>query len=370
MGLCSRMSLWCNRDEQREVIVRNQGHSISFYFVAAALLGAATFVVACSSSKKETPKKSVALETKSNSVGIDMVKIPAGSFMMAGCEVVGCPKDDPFAKVDESLNCTSSRTDCKGFKDEVAHKVTLTGAFYLSKTEVTQKQYYAVMGSRPSTFESEELGYRSENNPVERVSWFDAIKFANALSKKEGLPACYDERNLSSLQAKLGLKSTKGNVIGGKTVYACKGYRLPTEAEWEYAARAGTKGARYGKLDDIAWYGGNSGEKTHPVGKKKPNAFGLYDMLGNVDEWCHDRYWHYPTHSENDGSYTGTPQTNPEGPKGRWGHRNLSNHFARVTRGGSWRSTPRYVRAAPRGNNRFPSFGDSFTGFRLARSAP
>ena len=272
---------------------------------------------------------------KPNSVGIDMLKIPAGSFGGKECQNVTrvCPKDDPFTSVDEAAGCKAKETKCEswGWGD----KVTLTGAFYLSKTEVTQKQYYAVMGTNPSHFQSDKLGYRSENNPVDTVSWFDAIKFANALSKKEGLPACYD---------------AKGTVIGGRTVYTCKGYRLPTEAEWEYAARAGTKGARYGKLDDIAWYRKNSGKKTHPVGKKKPNAFGLYDMLGNVWEWCHDWYGGYPT---------GT-QTNPQGS--RAGPR-------RVNRGGSWFSDAALVRAASRGLFD-PSNARGRRGFRLARSAP
>ena len=151
--------------------------------------------------------------------------------------------------------------------DEVQHRVTLTRAFLLQATEVTQAQYQALMGNNPSKFSN------CSDCPVEKVSWIDAIAYVNALSKKESLPACYD---------------SKGEVIGGRTVYDCKGYRLPTEAEWEYAARGGAQGARYGNLDNIAWYDGNSGRKTHPVGKKRPNSFGLYDMLGNVWEWCHD----------------------------------------------------------------------------------
>ena len=271
---------------------------------------------------------------KPNSVGIDMVKIPAGSFMMGSgaCKTVtgACPKDDPFTTKNEAEGCTPSETVCTGSKDErPRHKVTLTRVFYLSKTEVTQKQYHAVMGTNSSKFTGD------DQHPVESVSWFDAIKFANALSQKEGLPACYDD---------------KGNVIGGSAVYACKGYRLPTEAEWEYAARAGTEGARYGKLDDIAWYGKNSGNKTHPVGKKKPNTFGLFDMLGNVYEWCHDWYGDYPTGS----------QTNPDGPRAGSG---------RVFRGGSWFDDAGRVRAADR---YFvdPSRAYGSRGFRLARSAP
>ena len=314
------------------------------------VLGSLLVLAACSkpTAKSETGDQTNSIQTKAgvskkskpNAAGIDMVKIKAGSFVMAGCEVVGCPKDDPFTAADESKNCVSNQDDCKGRSDEVAHKVTLTNDFYLSKTEVTQKQYYLVMGNNPAYCQTEELGYRSENNPVERVSWFDAIKFANALSIKEGLPKCYRDN---------------GEVSGGSNIYACKGYRLPTEAEWEYAARGGTKGARYGKLDDIAWYDKNSGNKTHPVGKKTPNAFGLYDMLGNAWEWCHDWYGDYPN----------GPQADPTGPRaGQY----------RVRRGGSYCcSRAGDVRAAFR--DRFdPSEGygiiaQDSCGFRLARSA-
>lgn len=274
---------------------------------------------------------------KPNSVGIDMVKIPAGSFGGKECETItrNCPKDDPFTSVDESAGCIAEKCETWGWGKEGGETVTLTNDFYLSKTEVTQKQYYLVMGNNPSHFQSEKLGYRSENNPVEEVSWFNAIKFANALSVKEGLPKCY---------------SDNGDVIGGRTVYDCKGYRLPTEAEWEYAARAGTKGARYGELEDIAWYRDNSGNKTHPVGEKEPNAFGLYDMLGNVWERCHD--WN--------GDYPGGPQTNPEGSS--WGQ-------ARVKRGGSSKRGADFVRAANRYRDG-PSDENDLFGFRLARSAP
>lgn len=280
-------------------------------------------------------KAGVSKKSKSNDAGIDMVKIPAGSFVMAGCEVADCPKDNPSTAADESKNCVSTKKDCKSRPDEVAHKVTLTNDFYLSKTEVTQKQYELVMGNNPSYFQNKKrLGYSPEDNPVEEVTWFDAVKFANALSIKEGLPKCY---------------SDQGDVIGGSTIYDCKGYRLPTEAEWEYAARGGTKWARYGKVDDIAWYGRNSGGKTHPVGKKQPNAFGLYDMLGNVSEYCHDWSSHYKN----------KPQTNPSGPR---------TGKSRVARGVSHQYPAGFVRAAHR-SFKDPSYGFSHTGFRLARSA-
>ena len=136
--------------------------------------------------------------------------------------------------------------------------------------------------------------------------------------KKKGLPKCY---------------SDKGTVIGGRTIYDCKGYRLPTEAEWEYATRAGTQDVRYGSLGEIAWYSDNSGSRTHPVGQKQPNAFGLYDMLGNVWEWCHDSYVKYK-HSLPNGVHVNPQTTKSAGVK--------------VARGGSFSSVPVNIRAADR----------------------
>jgi formylglycine-generating enzyme required for sulfatase activity len=160
--------------------------------------------------------------------------------------------------------------------DETQHEVTLTRDFWLQTTEVTQGAYQALMGSNPSSFTA-----CGASCPVEQVSWYDAIAYANARSRAEGLPECYDG---------------EGNVIGGTTVYECCGYRLPTEAEWEYAARAGMSTATYRgdltgdpfscdpqpSLDSIAWFCGNAGDQTQVVGGKAPNAWGLYDMLGNV----------------------------------------------------------------------------------------
>jgi formylglycine-generating enzyme required for sulfatase activity len=159
------------------------------------------------------------------------------------------------------------------------HEVTISNPFYLGVTEVTQTQYQAVMGANPSQF-------KGPTNPVERVSWHEAVEFCRRLSEKAG-----------------------------------KIFRLPTEAEWEYACRAGTKtrysfGDSESVLGDYAWSGSNSGGKTHPVGQKKPNPWGLYDMNGNVWEWCAD--W--------SGSYSSKSSTDPKGADSGW---------ARVTRGGA-----------------------------------
>jgi formylglycine-generating enzyme required for sulfatase activity len=208
---------------------------------------------------------------------------------------------------------------------EPEHSATITRAYCMKATEVTQGEWQAVMGSNPSEFKN-----CGANCPVEQVNWDDAVGYANALSRRAGLPECY-----------------AGSTFTGLT---CTGYRLPTEAEWEYAARAGTTSGAYGiDLDSAAWYTGNAAVSyagaydcsdwfqkqfpsgtcgTHPVRQKHPNAWGLSDMLGNVGEWTGDWY----------GEYSGAV-TDPTGP---------ATGYARVVRGGSWmtgaRSTAHMVR--------------------------
>lgn len=208
--------------------------------------------------------------------------------------------------------------------DEVSHMVTLTRGFWLKSTEVTQIEWISVMGTSPSHFNS-----CGDTCPVEEVSWDDATAYCDALSKKEGLTACYEAGTFKGVD--------------------CEGYRLPTEAEWEYAARAGATGARYGDLDAIAWYDDNSGTTTHPVGQKQPNAWGLSDMLGNVWEWCQDWY----------GDYSGDA-TDPVGPQSG------SN---RVIRGGGWHAVATGVGAAVR-YWLAPAQRNGFLGFRPARTLP
>ena len=200
----------------------------------------------------------------------------------------------------------------KWYKDEhPQHRVTLMSGFYMQTTEVTQGQWKAVMGNNPSRFKGDDL-------PVEKVSWNDVQEFIQKLNQREG-----DNK-----------------------------YRLPTEAEWEYACRAGTTtrfyfGSDKSRLGEYAWYLNNSGMKTHTVAQKKPNAWGLYDMHGNVYEWCQDRYGDYPSGSV----------TDPKGPFGGSG---------RVIRGGSWVSRSWVVRSAYRVRND-PAGRNIYLGFRLLR---
>jgi formylglycine-generating enzyme required for sulfatase activity len=245
--------------------------------------------------------------------GEDMVFINGGTFMM------GSP--------DSELSRES---------DEQQHKVTVSG-FYMGKYEVTQKDYQALMGTNPSNI-------KGDNLPVGKVNWYDAIEYCNALSKKEGLTAAY---TLNGTQVTWNKKA--------------KGYRLPTEAEWEYACRAGTITlfstgnnilTSQGNYDGNYPYIGNVKEtyqeKTTAVGSFQPNAWGLYDMHGNVWEWCWDWY----------GDYTGRSQTGPVG---------AASGVYRVQRGGSGGSSVLGLRSANRGRS-LPDYSDYDFGFRICRS--
>ncbi|QWF79819.1 hypothetical protein HUW46_03232 [Amycolatopsis sp. CA-230715] len=184
--------------------------------------------------------------------------------------------------------------------------------FRLAAFPVTQAWYAEVTGERPSATAGELL-------PVEGVSWQDAVRFCNTLSRREGLAPAY-------------------SLAGEEPEWdrAADGYRLPTEAEWEYACRAGSTGPRYGPLDEIAWYRGNSAERIHDVGGKRPNAWGLHDMLGNAWDWCWDRY-----DPEVYGTY-------------------------RVLRGGGWSDEHWSCRASVRRRSH-PTFRIDDVGFRVAR---
>jgi formylglycine-generating enzyme required for sulfatase activity len=215
-------------------------------------------------------------------IRLKLAPIPAGKFQM------GSPKGDTGAAFNESDRVKQN--------NEYQHSVTLTRAFLIGTTEVTQAQYRAVTGQNPSIFKGDTL-------PVDNVSWDAAVKFCELLSAKTG-----------------------------KTV------RLPTEAEWEYACRATTTtrysfgdDPDYTRLAEHAWYEANSARQTHPVGQKKPNDWGLYDMGGNVWEWCADTF---------KGPYEDKSVVDPEGPP---------TGEIKVLRGGCWETGPLSARSANRG---------------------
>jgi sulfatase modifying factor 1 len=185
--------------------------------------------------------------------------------------------------------------------------------YRLAAVPLTQARYAQVTCQRPSTARGDRL-------PVEGVSWWDAVRFCNALSGRAGLAPAY---------------RLDADIVEWDA--SADGYRLPTEAEWEYACRAGTTGPRYGHLDEIAWYRGNSQERIHEVGGRQPNAWGLYDMLGNVWEWCWDIY-----DAEVYGTY-------------------------RVLRGGGWFDEHWSCRASVRRRSH-PTFRIDDVGFRVART--
>jgi formylglycine-generating enzyme required for sulfatase activity len=240
-------------------------------------------------------------------VTIKLIRIEPGEFLM------GSHDPDPFARANEKPQ----------------HLVRISKAFYLGAHEVTQGQYRAVMGENPSRFNT------SDDLPVERVSWRNAIMFCNKLSERDGRKPYYR------------IDRDKGMVAGGN------GYRLPSEAEWEYACRAGTTtvypfGDDAGALGEYAWHGPNSQSKTHPVGQKRTNRWGLHDMLGNVWEWCADRLGeHY---------YASSPAADPPGD---------SLASTELLRGGSWDNHPKDCRPAFRQGSSPGGQGENI-GFRVA----
>jgi formylglycine-generating enzyme required for sulfatase activity len=220
-------------------------------------------------------------------VSFTMIRVDGGTFTMGATSEQGSDADSD---------------------EKPAHQVTLS-PYYIGETEVTQALWEAVMGNNPSNF-------KGSNNPVEMVSWDDCQLFIRKLNQSTGLS-----------------------------------FRLPTEAEWEYAVRGGNKSRGYkysgsNKLKDVAWYDNNSGSSTHDVKTKQANELGLYDMSGNVWEWCSDWY----------GSYDSSSQTNPKG--------SASGSY-RVIRGGSWRSNAGFCRVSDRSGGA-PDNRDDFLGLRLA----
>jgi formylglycine-generating enzyme required for sulfatase activity len=230
------------------------------------------------------------------------------------------------------MGCTADAATCG--TDPAANAMTLTHDYYVGRTEVTQSQFESVMGYNPSYHSS-----CGGDCPVDTVSWHEAAAYANALSTRDGFSTCYTCS---------GSGVTVSCVASGNP-YACEGYRLPTEAEWEGAARCGEDffWAGADNPDDVAWYSGNSGSGPHPVGLKRGNACGLFDMTGNAWEWTSDWY----------SDYAG-PVTDPTGG---------ASGTLRVQRGGSWDGAARYVyvwtRSGGQPTDRFETMG-----LRLART--
>ena len=254
-----------------------------------------------------------------NSIGIKLVRIETGEFQM------GTTKD----QVDQLMRLFPSYKREQYDDEQPAHSVRLGQAFYLGVHEVTQDQHRAVMGDSPSGFNG------SDDLPVGNVSWLDAVKFCIKLSEREKRTPFYR------------IDGFKVTVAGGN------GYRLPTEAEWEYACRAKSRtlypfGDDANELGEFAWFDGNSESKTHPVGQKLPNAWGLYDMLGNLLEWCADGY--------DEKYYAFSPRADPPGASGA---------SYRVIRGGSWFNAPWLCSPASRFWHR-PDYRRGNLGFRLA----
>jgi len=282
-------------------------HSLTrrHFFVAAMLAFAfgGLSVTASAAPDQEATAKALAVPVKlsvplDDKLSMEFVLIPAGKFMM------GSPETDKLSYLDEYPQ----------------HEVTLTKAFYIGVYEVTQEQYDAIMGRDDSPT-------KGPTHPVEKVPWLDCLEFCRKLSQQTGCAV-----------------------------------RLPTEAEWEYACRAGTTtrwsfGDDESKLDDYAWTRENSGHHSHPVGQKKPNPWGLYDMHGNVNEWCQDRRAIVD-------HYKSGPVTDPQPVAG-----DTQRGGMRLMRGGSWMYPGQMSRSTARGfeagGSRAPSDWYSSYGFRV-----
>jgi formylglycine-generating enzyme required for sulfatase activity len=245
-------------------------------------------------------------------------------FCLALCAGI-CAEDKP--PLAELVQITAGKflMGAKAEPDATPHEVTVS-SFAMDKYLVTQEQFQKVMGSNPSR-------WKQDKNPVEQVRWSDAVRYCNKRSELEGLEPCY-------------------NLENWKCDFEATGYRLPTEAEWEYACRAGTTtdyfwGATPDKAKDYAWFDKNSGGRPKPVGQKKPNPWGLFDMAGNVWQWCNDFY--------KVDYYKDSAKTDPRGPE---------SGQNKVVRGGAWRFSADNCRSGYR-YNESPGYADVCFGYDI-----
>lgn len=283
----------------------------------------APFTIAQIESRQEAWATWLDIEsTQKNSIGQEFVLIPPGKFQM------GRPKERHF--VDHG---------------ETPHDVALTQPWYLGRTEVTQSQWKQIMGTEP-WFDKERLVMEGDSYAASYISWFGAVEFCNRLSVKEKLEPYYK------------IDGEEVSILGGN------GYRLPTEAEWEYSCRAGTTtdwlfGNDPKMLEEYAWFQDNAykagNSYPHQVGQKQPNSFGLYDMLGNVREWCFD--WS----TESLGSSAAVDPMGPDRP--------IPRHTRRVLRSSSFSEAKERCRSFSR-HGMWPEVSTRGIGFRIARAAP
>ncbi len=291
-----------------------------------AFLAALTLLTACRRSEPDSRSGTKSAGASANSgteldvpveivtrSGVAMISLPGGQFLMGSD---------------------------KGTADEApAHKVGIS-AFLIDKYEVTHERFTKAQLPNPSHWQD------SPKQPVERVRWRDAKQYCNERSLLEGLKPCYDEKTAD-----------------WDCDYAANGYRLPTEAEWEYACRAGTDGpydfGQPDKLRQYGWFADNAGEKTHVVGEKQPNRWGIFDLYGNVSEWCEDVY--SPIY------YKESAPVDPRGPP------SPGKDVKRVMRGGSWKASADMCRATFRQGQRTGDsdacFFTDYCGFRCVRRA-